>query len=97
MSYSNYSEYLRHPRFLESVSVARKRAGKKCEHCGLESKTEPHHVAYCRWGDFDPPENLAMLCRSCHELAHTCEHCGEIKLKAAHIKRGVKICDQCHP
>jgi hypothetical protein len=33
MSYSNYAEYLSHPRFRESVKAARERSGGKCEQC----------------------------------------------------------------
>lgn len=95
MSYTNYSEYLRHPEFLASVEKARARSGGKCEQCGCSRITEPHHVAYCAWGEFDPPENLRMLCRPCHEKAHTCQACGKLTLKARHIKRGLRVC--CSP
>lgn len=95
MSYRNYDEYLSHPDFLRSVGEARRRSEDKCESCGEAKQTEPHHLRYCKWGDFDPPENLMMLCRSCHEDAHRCQRCGEIALKAYHIKRGIGVCDSC--
>ena len=95
MNYSNYAEYLRHPAFLESVASARKRAAGKCERCDRETKTEPHHIAYCKWGRFDPPENLKMLCRECHEDAHRCQKCGNVNLKAWHIKNGLDVCFNC--
>lgn len=92
MSYRNYGEYLKHPVFLKSVDEARLRAGGVCEQCRAAARTEPHHLRYCRWGDFDPPENLIMLCRSCHTEAHRCRRCGQIALKAHHIKRGLFVC-----
>ena len=95
MSYKNYSQYLKHPTFLHSVSIARKRAGGKCEQCGGKKVLEPHHIKYCKWGEFDPPEHLKMLCRKCHEDAHRCTECGRIKLKARHIKKHQTICDEC--
>ena len=95
MSYSTYSEYLRHPVFLQSVAKALDRAGGVCEGCGLEARTEPHHVRYCPWGQFDPPENLKLLCRTCHEDAHRCVDCGRVALKSAHIKAKSQQCDAC--
>lgn len=93
--YATYSEYLAHPLFRASVTCARERANGKCEGCGRECATEPHHLRYCRWGEFDPPENLKMLCRACHENAHRCSKCGRVTLKAWHIKRGITAC--CEP
>jgi hypothetical protein len=95
MSYSNYSEYLAHPMFLASVATARTRSRGNCEQCGTSEQTEPHHVRYCPWGEFDPPENLLMLCRVCHEDAHTCRKCGRIALKAREIKLGRDVCLRC--
>lgn len=95
MRYRTYAEYLAHPMFLDSVKAARKRAGGHCERCRMELPTEPHHIRYCRWGDFDPPGNLEMLCRTCHEDAHRCAECGRINLKAREIKMGAKTCEGC--
>lgn len=95
MSYSNYAEYLSHPRFRESVKAARERSGGKCEQCQKTAYADPHHIRYCRWGDFDPPENLIMLCRECHENAHRCSSCRRVALKARHIKNNTTLCDQC--
>jgi hypothetical protein len=92
MSYSNYGEYLRHPIFLGAVESAKQRSGGLCEKCGSKTKTEPHHIRYCKWGEFDPPENLLMLCRECHTNEHTCQRCGEVTLKASHIKLNTREC-----
>jgi len=96
MSYSNYSQYLCHPIFLKTVQVAKDRAGVKCEKCSTETKTEPHHIRYCKWGQFDPPENILMLCRDCHSKEHTCGRCGKVTLKAFHIKNSIKNCCYSH-
>ena len=92
MSYSNYEEYLRHPIFLGSVESAKQRSGGLCEKCGSKAKIEPHHIRYCKWGEFDPPENLLMLCRECHTSEHTCQKCGHVTLKALHIKLNTREC-----
>lgn len=92
--YKTYKEYLSHPSFKLSVAIARKRAAGRCEYidpdnichhypdgkpCGKTGvNLTPHHIYYCKWGEFDPPENLLMVCRECHEKAHTCYICGEI-------------------
>jgi len=96
MNYFSYEEYLRHPRFLAAVFQAGIRADGRCEECGIRAKLDPHHIRYCRWGEFDPPENLRMLCRKCHEDAHRCDKCGEISLKAKHIKQHLTTCDKCN-
>ena len=94
-TYKTYEEYLKAPEFLNAVNQARTLAGGVCEACREPKVTEPHHVKYCRWGEFDVAENLKMLCRSCHEMAHTCDRCGFIRLKARHIKAHTRICDSC--
>jgi len=92
MSYSNYGEYLSHPIFLAAVESAKQRSRCLCEKCGSKTKTEPHHIRYCKWGEFDPPENLLMLCRECHTNEHTCQKCGRVTLKASHIKLNTREC-----
>jgi hypothetical protein len=91
--YSTYAEYLRHPRFRAVCKLVRQRSGGKCERCGRQA-IDFHHVRYCRWGDFDTPDNLQHLCRECHEAAHTCLRCGGI-MKSADIKRGGESCGRC--
>jgi hypothetical protein len=97
MSYSTYAQYLAHPRFRAAVAEALRRASGRCEQCQESRQTEPHHVRYCAWGQFDPPENLLMLCRSCHEDAHRCVVCGLVRLKAKQIKQNKTTCERCEP
>ena len=102
--YANYTEYLKHPKFREVCERVRRRSGGRCEgdivmqhgphRCGRNAM-DFHHVRYCKWGQFDPPENLLHLCRECHEAAHTCQNCGGI-LKAEAIKAGRDICYSCY-
>jgi hypothetical protein len=66
-----------------------------CEQCHASSGIDFHHVRYCKWGEFDPPDNILLLCRDCHETAHTCDSCGNVNLKAFEIKRNVSICVEC--
>lgn len=93
-TYSRYSDYLRTPEFAAVRQLVRDRSGGLCERCG-DTATEPHHVKYCKWGEFDSPENLIDMCNRCHCNAHRCESCGRVNLKARHIKRGQKRCDDC--
>lgn len=50
-----------------------------CWHCGKSNASDVHHLDW-NWRN-NSPENLARLCRSCHQLAHskrgTCRICGE--------------------
>jgi hypothetical protein len=101
--YANYSEYLRHPRFRSVVDYIFRRANQRCENsieingevARCERKaTEPHHIKYCKWGEFDTPENLIAVCHECHCVLHTCDSCGGT-LKAEAIKANRTICFAC--
>jgi hypothetical protein len=63
--YQTYEEYLRHPRFLAVRAEAFKRAGGRCERCGAIA-TEPHHLRYPPWGEFDTVDDLLVVCHDCH-------------------------------
>jgi hypothetical protein len=95
MSYATYAEYLRHPRFRAVCERVRGRSGGRCETTSCSCvAVDFHHIRYCRWGDFDEPENLRHLCRKCHELAHKCGSCGGW-LKSDAIKLGSNLCRKC--
>lgn len=95
MTYSSYSEYLRLPEFRAVVHRVKVRSGGVCEWCGKRRATEPHHVAYCRWGEVDTELNLLFVCNECHCDLHRCRSCGEVALKAADIKSGSRVCRAC--
>lgn len=95
MLYANYAEYLKLPEFRLVCDAVRARSMGRCEWCGLAKATEVHHVAYCKWGQVDTEINLLDVCNPCHCELHTCKQCGDIKLKARHIKAGSQVCDDC--
>lgn len=103
MTYRSYAEYLRHSRFRAVVGEVFRRSGGRCENevdrggrmvrCTRKA-TEPHHTKYCKWGEFDPPENLLAVCHECHCDLHTCRRCGGY-MKAEAIKADRDICFEC--
>jgi hypothetical protein len=70
LPYRTYREYLQHPRFLKIREQVMNRAGGMCERCHQQQASEPHHVKYPPWGEFDVPENLLALCHQCHCEIH---------------------------
>ena len=103
--YSTYAEYLKTPEFRAVREAVLAQAAWLCraeimsdngpDVC-LKPATEVHHVQYCRWGEFDTPENLIAVCHECHENAHRCDDCGDIVLKAEAIKAGRTTCWECY-
>lgn len=69
MTYKTYQEYLRHPKYRSVRAQAWARSSGNCEWCGAKA-TEVHHLRYPKWGTFDVPENLAVLCNVCHCKVH---------------------------
>jgi 5-methylcytosine-specific restriction endonuclease McrA len=41
-----------------------------CFDCELRPGTEAHHVRFRSQGGDDDPENLVLLCKSCHDARH---------------------------
>lgn len=68
--YSNYHEYLKHPRYLIVRAEAIKRAAGICEKCNERPVTEVHHLRYPKWGTFDTSDNLLAVCHQCHCKIH---------------------------
>lgn len=94
--YVSYAEYLRLPEFRMVCNRVRQRSGGLCEWCGIRKATEPHHVAYCEWGQVDDELNLLDVCHQCHCNLHRCQRCLDVKLKAKDIKLGKRICVECN-
>jgi len=59
-----------------AVAMALKRAGNKCEECGSKEKLEVHHIIPLEQfeerhnSEKNHLDNLKVLCRPCHEIAH---------------------------
>lgn len=45
------------------------RAGNRCEQCGATSMLSVHHLTYNNLGK-EHPEDLRVLCQTCHDKAH---------------------------
>lgn len=95
MRYVSYREYLELPDYRAVCDEVRRRSGGICEVCKARAAIEAHHVAYCKWGEVDTPENLLDVCRQCHCDLHRCSRCEEVTLKAVEIKAGSKVCRAC--
>lgn len=82
--YQDYKEYLAHPFFklVRKEVMAKsygnipkyKKWGNVCQACGNEFATEVHHNVYCKWHEFDVPENLIAVCHQCHCKIHNKEN-----------------------
>ena len=66
---NNVQRYLK---FKQNGRVRRRIEGEKinCEKCGASSGLEWHHLILFSEGGTDDPENLAVLCNTCHQQLH---------------------------
>ena len=64
-----YQEYLRTAHWQRQRTYALERAGQLCELCAQDHELEVHHRTYARVG-FERPDDLVVLCRSCHRDHH---------------------------
>ena len=55
-----------------------------CELCGpsMGQWLEAHHIKYRSHGGTDDPSNRIMLCKGCHDMAHSNPKCKPELLKA---------------
>ena len=61
--------YLRSAHWKRTAKAARRRAGGRCERCGMRGRLDVHHRSYARlWRE--RPGDLEALCRRCHRLEH---------------------------
>ena len=56
--------------------AALERAGWRCERCGAAGRLEVHHRVEVQHGGTDAPDNLEVLCVSCHIAHHRRERIG---------------------
>lgn len=46
------------------------RDGRQCRACGARKDVDAHHIRFRSAGGEDSPENVAAICRSCHDDIH---------------------------
>ena len=64
-----YTEYLRSPEWRNRRIRALCVAGDACEECGVGYSLQVHHLTYERRG-CELPEDLVVLCKTCHRMVH---------------------------
>lgn len=67
-----YDEYLRTEHWQEVRREALERAGGACQLCNSPHDLHVHHRTYERRG-YEEPEDVIVLCKSCHALFHQIE------------------------
>ena len=65
----DYDEYLKSPHWQRMATLARERAGNRCQVCNADVLMEVHHRTYERMGH-EQLEDLTALCPRCHALYH---------------------------
>jgi hypothetical protein len=63
-----YESYLRSREWGLKSADARRRAGYRCQRCGAKGQLDVHHKHYRTLGN-EAPEDLEVLCVTCHEGA----------------------------
>ena len=63
-----YLAYMASAEWRQTAAAAKSRAGYRCERCGATGRLEVHHRTYDRLGR-EWPEDLQVLCPSCHAIA----------------------------
>ena len=64
-----YKNYLQSPKWKQVRENLFKLRGKKCEDCGCTNNIHVHHIHYNTFMN-ELPEDLKVLCESCHEKEH---------------------------
>ena len=75
--YQAYKLRYRKIRLNPSKEIIRERAYNSCEKCGWDKYydiLQPHHINRNR--DDNSPENLLLLCPTCHQVEHYLEQTG---------------------
>lgn len=67
--YTKYKDYLKSKEWTEMKIDLIQNRGSKCENCGKKGNVDVHHLTYERLYKEDP-EDLMLLCRSCHSKEH---------------------------
>ena len=64
-----YEQYILSEQWRAKAEDAKARAGYRCRVCNGKHELNAHHRTYERLGNEDP-EDITVLCHSCHELFH---------------------------
>lgn len=67
--YVDYKAYLQSDHWKKTRVIALERANHHCQVCNSTDRLNVHHRTYERLGSEDP-EDLTVLCESCHKLFH---------------------------
>ncbi|HUU90506.1 MAG TPA: hypothetical protein VM238_04770 [Phycisphaerae bacterium] len=62
-----YRKYLQTDEWKQRAEAAKACAGYRCQVCNQEGSLDAHHRTYERLG-CELPEDITVLCRSCHQL-----------------------------
>jgi len=66
-----YTAYIQSAKWRKKAQAAIKRAGDKCERCGMSKWSSPLEVHHKHYQNFEneKPEDLEVVCRKCHKKA----------------------------
>ena len=67
--YINYYDYIKSDKWKRISRAAKERAGYKCQLCNSKGTLNTHHRTYENLGN-ERPEDLIVLCESCHTIFH---------------------------
>ena len=69
LSPKSYHEYIQSVQWKQRAAAMVARAGFRCERCGSPRDLNVHHKTYARLGN-EQADDLAVLCRACHQKEH---------------------------
>lgn len=70
-NYSDYQAFLNSGYWQEVRKLVLERDNHTCQECGSQSSLHVHHLTYEHHGDeLNHPEDLVVLCKTCHADAH---------------------------
>ncbi|EIX9398847.1 TPA: HNH endonuclease signature motif containing protein [Pseudomonas aeruginosa] len=56
-----------------AISIAKTREEHKCELCSKDMNLHGHHIIDLGFGGNGEPENILVVCKSCHDKIHNGE------------------------
>ena len=78
----DYFSYLQSKKWKQKIAEAKARFKYQCVSCNRtanETILEGHHLTYERFGN-ELPEDIVILCRSCHRKVHSNKYKHEVNL-----------------